>query len=124
MDFLESQGCGYLFGLSGNARLSRIGQPWGEDVAVRRLDQGKDKVRRFFQTGYQAKSWSRKRTVIARVDATSKGADIRFVVTNLSGRAKGLYEKLYRARGKMEKHDQGLEALHQIRPHLLPSLGS
>ena len=102
MDFLESQGCGYIFGLSGNARLSKIGQPWCEDVAVRRLDQGKDKVRRFFQTGYQAESWSRMRTVIARVEATSKGADIRFVVTNLSGRAKVLYEKLYCARGKME----------------------
>ena len=102
MDFLESQGCGYIFGLSGNARLSKIGQPWCEDVAVRRLDQAKDKLRRFFQNGYQAESWSRKRTVIARVEATSKGADIRFVVTNLSGRAKVLYEKLYCARGKME----------------------
>ena len=102
MDFLEAQGCGYLFGLSGNARLSKIGQPWCEDVAVRRSDQGKDKLRRFFQTGYQAKSWSRKRSVIARVEATSRGADIRFVVTNLSGRAKVLYEKLYCARGKME----------------------
>lgn len=102
MDFLEAQGCGYLFGLSANARLSRIGQPWCEDVALRRLDQGKDKLRRFFQTGYQAKSWSRKRKVIARVEATSRGADIRFVVTNLRGRAKVLYEKLYCARGQME----------------------
>ena len=59
-------------------------------------------MRRFFQTGYRAESWSRERTVIARVEATSKGSDIRFIVTNLSGKAKALYEKLYCARGRME----------------------
>ena len=102
MELLESQGCGYIFGLSGNARLKEIGHPWGEDVAVRRARSRKDKLRRFFQIGYRAKSWSRERTVVARVEATSKGCDIRFVVTNLPGRAKLLYEKVYCARGRME----------------------
>jgi len=102
MDLLEDQGCGYIFGLSSNARLSRIGQPWREDVAVRRALSGKDKVRRFFQTDYRAKSWSHQRKVIARVEATSKGADVRFIVTNLPGTAKVLYEKIYCARGRME----------------------
>ena len=102
MEFLEDQGCGYIFGLSGNTRLSKIGHPWCEDAAVRRARQGKDKLRRFFQTGYQAKSWSRERTVIARVEATSKGSDIRFIVTNLNGKAKVFYEKVYCARGRME----------------------
>jgi len=69
---------------------------------VRRALSGKDKVRRFFRTGYRARSWSRDRMVIARVEATSKGADIRFIVTNLSATAKLLYEKLYCARGRME----------------------
>jgi hypothetical protein len=102
MDFLEKQGCGYIFGLSGNARLKEIGQPWCEDVALRRARSGKERLRRFFQTGYQARSWKQSRTVIARVEATSKGTDIRFIVTNLVGRAKVLYEKIYCARGRME----------------------
>ena len=102
MEFLEDQGCGYIFGLSGNARLSKIGHPWCEDAAVRRALSGKDRLRRFFQVGYRAKSWSRERKVIARVEATSKGSDIRFIVTNLSGKAKVLYEKVYCARGRME----------------------
>ncbi len=102
MELLEDRGCGYIFGLSGNARLSKIGQPWCEDAALRRALSGKDKLRRFFQVGYRAKSWSRERKVIARVEATSKGCDIRFVVTNLAGRAKVLYEKVYCARGRME----------------------
>ena len=102
MDLLEDQGCGYILGLAGNARLTKIGQPWCEDAAVRRAQSQKDRVRRFFQAAYRAKSWSRERTVIARVEATAKGSDIRFVVTNLPGRAKVLYEKVYCARGRME----------------------
>ena len=102
MDLLEDRGCGYIFGLAGNARLTRIGEPWCEDVAVRRVRSRKDKVRRFFQTGYQAESWSCQRKVIARVEATSKGSDIRFVVTNLPGRSKVLYARVYCARGRME----------------------
>ena len=124
MDLLEDQGCGYIFGLPGNARLSKIGEPWCEDVAVRRARSRKDKVRRFFQTGYRAESWSRERTVIARVEATSKGSDIRFIVTNLPGRSKLLYEKIYCARRPDGKHDQRAQALHQVRPHLVPPLGS
>lgn len=80
------------------ARLKELGQPWCEDVSVGRVQWEKDKLRRFFQAGYQAKSWSRKRKVIAGVEATSKGCDIRFVVTDLPGRAKLLYEKVYCAR--------------------------
>jgi hypothetical protein len=102
MELMEDQGCGYIFGLPGNARLSEIGHPWSEDAAVRRAQSGRNKLRRFFQTGYRAGSWSRARKVIARVEATSKGSDIRFVVTNLPGRAKLLYEKIYCARGRME----------------------
>ena len=74
----------------------------GLGLAARLSSCLKDKLRRFFQVGYQAKSWSRKRKVIARVEATSKGSDIRFVVTNLPGRAKVLYEKVYCARGNAE----------------------
>ena len=102
MDLLEQQGCGYVLGLPTNARLKLIGQSWCEDVATRRALSGKDRVRRFFQTGYQAKSWSLERRVVARVEATSRGADIRFIVSNLPGRAKVLYDKVYCARGRME----------------------
>ena len=32
---LKKQGCGSIFGISGNARLSKNGQPWCEDVPAR-----------------------------------------------------------------------------------------
>ena len=57
---------------------------------------------RFFQTSYAAASWSKPRKIVARVEASEQGSDIRFIVTNLPGRAKVLYEKVYCARGRME----------------------
>jgi len=103
MDFLEQNDCFYIFGQPGNTRLTKIARPWCEDVATRRVTgQPKDRMRRFFQTQYGAKSWSKKRKVIARVEATELGTDVRFIVTNLPGRGKNLYEKTYCQRGNME----------------------
>ena len=42
------------------------------------------------------------RRVIARVEASEQGVDVRTIVTNLAGRGKHLYEKIYCACGKME----------------------
>lgn len=104
MDLLEGMGCSYILGLPGNARLKEIARPWCEDAATRRVTNGRavKKVRRFHSMPWAARSWSRERRVIARVEATEKGADVRFVVTNLEGRSKHLYEKVYCARGCME----------------------
>ena len=50
-------------------------------------------------------SWSRTRRVAAKAEHLAKGANPRFVVTNLDNRTAGarvLYEELYCARGEME----------------------
>ena len=102
LDLLEEKRCSYILGLSTNARLAPMAQPWAEDAVTRRALSKKEKVRRFHQATYQAKSWSKSRKIIARAEATSMGGDVRFVVTNLPGTAKVLYEKVYCARGRME----------------------
>ena len=51
--------------------------------------------------------------VVGKAEYLSKGANPRFVVTNLSARkasAKRLYEKLYCARGEMENRIKGAAA--------------
>ena len=41
--------------------------------------------------------------VVARIEVTRKGADIRYIVTNIrGGKARQLYEKVYCARGQAE----------------------
>ena len=93
--------CDYILGLSTNPKLAGIAAPWKAKCDARR-SHTKRKIRRFHQLQYQARSWSRSHKVIARVEATDLGTDVRFVVTNLAGRAKHLYDKVYCQRGRME----------------------
>jgi len=103
MDMLEGFECDYILGLPGNKRLAALSRPWCDDAATRRVSgKIREKIRRFCQISYGAKSWSRTRKVIARVEATGRGTDVRFIVTSLTGRGKHLYENIYCARGKME----------------------
>jgi hypothetical protein len=40
--------------------------------------------------------------VIARIEASARGTDTRFIVTNLAGTARWLYEAVYCARGQAD----------------------
>lgn len=101
LDFLQASGCDYILGLAINETLKEIAAPWLAQCDVRR-SQNQRKVRRFHQFQYAARSWSRKHKVIARIEATDLGADARFIVTNLSGRGKTLYQTVYCQRGAAE----------------------
>jgi hypothetical protein len=71
-------------------------------MCVARRAAGRSKVRRIHQFTYQSGWWACEEKVIARVEATEIGSDARFIVTNLAGRGKVLYEQIYCARGRME----------------------
>jgi hypothetical protein len=101
LDLLRRLQCDYILGLPVNVKLDAMAKPWREQCE-NRSKPSRPKVRRFHRFTYQAGSWAAPQKVIARVEATAMGSDARFVVTNLSGRGKVLYEKVYCARGRME----------------------
>jgi hypothetical protein len=93
----------YILGLSGNAVLDRLVEPAADDIRVRRAEEQAAVVRGYTETRYGAKSWHCQRRAAARIEATIKGLDIRFVVTNIpGGNAEWLYDTLYCARGQAE----------------------
>ena len=102
MTWCERNRIGYIFGLAGNPVLLRQVSPLAEDAALGRLDGDGEKVRRYGEFRYAAKSWTVERRVIARVEAGPQGADSRFIVTNLPGLPRALYEKLDCARGQAD----------------------
>ena len=103
MAWCESSGVDYIFGLPGNAVLDRLVEAAADDVRVRRAEAEAPVVRRYSETRYGARSWHRERRVAARIEASTMGLDIRYVVTNLShGSAEWLYDTLYCARGQAE----------------------
>ena len=101
MDWCEANGVDYLFGLSGNAVLAARVFARADEACVRRAIGDLDVVRDYTETRYAAKSWSRPRRVVARIEATRKGLDIRYTVTNIAcGAPAWLYDSLYCARGQ------------------------
>jgi hypothetical protein len=102
MSWCERNRVGYVFGLAGNKVLLRRVAALAEAAALERVEGGANKVRRFGEFAYAAETWSTERRVIARVEASGKGADSRFVVTNLAGTPRWLYEVVYCGRGQAE----------------------
>jgi len=101
LTWCERHGVGYIVGLAKNARLdgqAAIWMAWAE-AAYRHTGE---KQRLFVDLRYGARTWTKRRRVIARIEHGPKGANPRYVVTNLKGEGRHLYDKLYCQRGEME----------------------
>jgi Transposase DDE domain group 1 len=103
MAWCEANRIDYIFGLAGNPIVDRLVEPVADDVRVRRAAAEAPIVRRYCETRYGARSWRCERRVAARIEATTQGLDIRYVVTSITGgSAQWLYDSLYCARGQAE----------------------
>lgn len=102
MAWCEDNGVDYIFGLAGNKVLNALAAEVADDLKVRRAENGAEKMRAFAAVTYAAKSWKRERRVVARLEATTRGFDARYVVTSLTGEARHLYETVYCIRGQAE----------------------
>ena len=116
MEWAESNGEDYIFGLGGNAALDALVAATADNLRFHHAASSEAKLRTHTSFMYQASSWSRPRKVVARLecslqpdttgDVTSTGmrqeVDIRYVVTSLEGSAQHLYENVYCERGQME----------------------
>ena len=103
MAWCEANGVDYILGLAGNNVVRRLFDAAADDVCVRRAEAQAPTLRRYGETRYGAKSWGCTRRVAARIEASTMGLDIRYVVTNLKvGSAEWLYDTLYCERGQAE----------------------
>lgn len=105
-DFLETEGCDYVVAMAKNQRLARrAARLMG---TARRLSRRAGRTAHVYgQTHYAARRWSRKRRVIIKAEVTRHPGrepkmNPRFVVTNLKGSPRRLYEKVYCARAHIE----------------------
>jgi hypothetical protein len=103
MDWCDVQGIDYVFGLPGNAVLTRAVEAVADDIRTRRAETANPCLRGYTEIRYGAKSWKTERRACARIEATTLGLDIRFVVTSLVTRsAEYIYDVLYCERGQAE----------------------
>lgn len=102
LSWCERNHVGYIVGIAKNKRLNALTRQLQRDAKDCYAELGA-KVRWFTDIRYAAGTWKkRKRRVIAKIEHTGKGSNPRYVVTNLKGAGKTLYDKLYCARGEME----------------------
>jgi len=103
MDWCDGNGIDYVFGPPGNAVLARAVEEAADDIRTRRAEAANPCLRGYAETRYRAKSWKTERRACARIEATTLGLDIRFVVTSLAVRsAEYVYDTLYCERGQAE----------------------
>ena len=103
MDWCDSQGIDYVFGLPGNAVLTRAVEAAADHIRTHRAETANPCLRGYAEIRYAARSWKTERRACARIEATTLGLDIRFVVTSLAGRsAEYIYDTLYCERGQAE----------------------
>jgi hypothetical protein len=103
MDFCDAHDLAYLFGVTGTKALAARIEDFVDPIRVERAITGAGAVRGFAETRYAAGSWKKQRRVVARIEATPLGLDIRYVVTSLeTPNPEDIYAKLYCARGQAE----------------------
>jgi len=103
MTWCEKSGIDHVFGLAGTKPLARKIDEVSDAVRTERAVDNKAVVRGYAETRHAAGSWHCERRVVARIEATEQGLDIRFVVTSLRiGSAEWIYDSLYCARGQAE----------------------
>jgi hypothetical protein len=101
-DWCQDNDVEYILGQTGNTVLNKQAAPLLEQAWQLYLDKG-EKVRLFTSFFYQAESWQRARRIICKVEVTTQGENVRFVVTSFeSSRPSFLYDTIYCARGRME----------------------
>jgi hypothetical protein len=101
LDWCDKHDVGYIVGLAKNQRLNKKAAAWLDNAKLG-FDQTGQKQRLFGEFLYAAKTWKNELRVITRVEHSAKGANPRYIVTNLTGDAQYLYENIYCARGDME----------------------
>ena len=103
MEWLDGQDeVKYVLGLAGNARLTKLVQAH-VDRATKLYEQTKNDVCLYHSISYQAGSWKEHKRVIAKIEVSAKGLNVRYVVTDMQqAKAKDLYTQIYCERGKAE----------------------
>jgi hypothetical protein len=98
---LEHWGVSYIIGLQKNSRLQQQVE-LAELALAEQYASKQAKQRMFGEFEYGAGTWDKPRRIIARLEHGEQGANPRFIVTDLPGSPKALYERRYCARGEAE----------------------
>jgi len=109
INYCDRNGLKYILGVSSNAVLDRLSANIVSAAEMFFVDAGlKEALRLYWNIEYQAGTWKKAHRVVVKAERLPDGDNFRgrentrYIVTNLDGSAKELYEDTYCARGEME----------------------
>jgi len=109
LDYCDRRGDKYILGFSSNPVLKKLSEKIVFASEMFFVDAGSQQpFRLFWEYEYKAKTWKHARKVIVKAERLPDARNFRgkentrYIVTNLEGNAKALYEDVYCARGDME----------------------
>ena len=113
LEYLDSERLFYAVGYGKNSVLNHISAPLMRQVR-RDSKESKKTEKRFTSTPYQARSWSKTRTVVIKAEVTrivgrEPRDNPRYVVTNIPQGPQTLYEEFYCQRGEFENRIKELK---------------
>ncbi len=114
-ELFEAEGLEYVVCMAKNPVLERFAEPMLEPLR-QAVEAGEEPQSSFSECSYRARSWGHERRVIIKAAVTQHpGRDPkdnpRFIVTNLTGSPKTIYEDVYCARGDVENRIKELKQL-------------
>jgi hypothetical protein len=102
LDYAEYAGLAYAIGFGRNPRLLDRVMGLCEKAELRwECNADGKRVRLYTSFSYQARSWSHSRRVVAKIERTRDGMNLRFLVTTRRGRAEAVFN-WYEQRGQAE----------------------
>jgi len=101
MRWCDRNGLGYVLGIARNKVLQDKALDWTAQ-SERQYEQTGQPQRLFGSFSYAAQTWDRRRRVLVKAEHNARGANPRFVVTNVPGDPQFLYDEVYCQRGDME----------------------
>ena len=101
-DYAEYAGVDYAIGFGRNEKLTNQIMPLCEKAELAwECGDGERRVRFYTSFRYQARRWKQARRVVAKVERTREGTNVRYLVTNRRGRAEEIFN-WYEQRGQAE----------------------
>jgi hypothetical protein len=100
-NWCEKNNVKYITGMPSNKRLEKLSKMLTTKVE-RQFQKTQEKQKLYCTFQYSAETWKTKRKIVVKAEYNELGSNTRFVVTNMSGGSKDLYENNYCPRGNME----------------------
>jgi hypothetical protein len=100
-NWCERNNVGYIVGIPCNNRILDKAKDYLSEIEKLFIET-KEKQKLFGEFTYSAKTWNKERRVIVKAECNEHRLNTRYIITNLVGESKMLYNKIYCARGEME----------------------